>query len=253
MKRTLAFLAVIFMFTAESVFAGGLSHIQGQGELTFALTGQYPPFNFVDSNGELTGFDVEVGKEIGKRLSVTGKPVATAWDGIIAGLLADKYDLIIGSMAITAARLKSIDFSEPYYRSGAQLFSKKGASYSNISEFDGKKIGVTLGTTYEKWLRKNAPKVDVKTYKGVPDMMLEVMNGRIDGFLTDKIVGLIAIKNKKMPIQLVGDVVYPELIGIAIQKGNPALVKAINGALMNMKKDGTYKSISMKWVGADIR
>lgn len=233
--------------------ANSLNEIKGEGELTFALTGQYPPFNFVDDQNQVTGFDVEIGKEIAKRIGVVGVPVTTAWDGIIGGLLAKKYDLICGSMAITPKRLENIDFSDPYYRSGAQIFSHIDSEISSIDDLKGKKVGVTLGTTYEEWVRNNIEGVDVRTYKGVPDMVLETANGRISAFVTDKIVGALAIKEKGVPLKLVGDLLYEEKMGIAMSHGNPQLKSAINGALNSMKDDGTYHAISMKWLGIDVR
>ncbi len=156
-------------------------------------------------------------------------------------------------MAITEKRLESIDFSDPYYRSGAQLFVKKGSSLQSSQQLAGKKIGVTLGTTYEDWVRKNLPKADVRTYKGVPDMLLEVANGRIDGFITDRIVGAMAIADKNAPIQMAGDLLYEERMGIALQLGNPQLKKALDQALAEIKADGTYKKISLKWLKVDAR
>jgi len=254
MKRLLMMgLIASCMLLSSFAQAGTLDKVMKDSQLTFALTGQYPPFNFVDENNQVTGFDVEIGKEIAKRIGVSGIPVTTAWDGIIAGLLAKKYDVICGSMAITPKRLETIDFSDPYYRSGAQIFSKKSSKIGSLKDLKGKRVGVTLGTTYEKWVRENIPGVDVKTYKGVPDMVLETANGRIDAFVTDKIVGALAIKEKGAPLKLVGNLLYVEKMGIAFNQGNPDLKRAINKALAGMKDDGTYHQISMKWLGIDVR
>ena len=250
---TLIISLIAGMMLFQTSFADDLVKVKEKGKIAMAMSGQYPPFNFVDDKNNLTGFDVEIGQEIAKRIGVTGVPMTTAWDGIIAGLLANKYELICGSMAITEVRLKSIDFSDPYYRSGAQLFVKKDSSIKSIAEMKGKKLGVTLGTTYEQWVRKNVVDVDIRTYKGVPDMVLEVANGRIDGFISDKIVGALAIKNKGVPIQLAGDLLYEEKMGIALRQGNGPLKAAINTALTAMKADGMYKDISMKWLGIDVR
>lgn len=84
-------------------------------------------------------------------------------------------------------------------------------------------------------------------------MILEVGNGRIDGFITDKIVGALAIKEKGAPIALAGDLLYEEKMGIALRKGNEDLKAAMNKALADMKADGTYKAVSMKWLGIDVR
>lgn len=250
---TLLLSLIVSLMLLPNAFADDLAAVKKNGKITMAMSGQYPPFNFVNESNKLTGFDVEIGTEIAKRIGVEGAPISTAWDGIIAGLLANKYELICGSMAITEARLKAIDFTDPYYRSGAQLFVKKDAEIKSVKELDGKKIGVTLGTTYEKWVRENVKNADIRTYKGVPDMILEIGNGRIDGFITDKIVGALAIKEKGAPIALAGGLLYEEKMGVALRQGNEELKAAMNKALADMKADGTYKTISMKWLGIDVR
>ena len=198
MKKAVVFTLVLLLcnFAAGAVLAEDLAKVKEKGEIKMAMSGQYPPFNFVNDKNQLTGFDVEIGQAVAKRMGIKAVPLSTAWDGIIAGLLANKYELICGSMAITPERLKSIDFSDPYYRSGAQLFVKKDSAVKSVADLKGKKVGVTLGTTYEKWVRENITDADVRTYKGVPDMILEVSYGRIDGFITDKIVGALAIKKE---------------------------------------------------------
>lgn len=231
----------------------GLAEVKQDKQLTFALSGAYPPFNYVDENGELAGFDVEIGKEIARRIGVEGKPIATAWDGIIAGLLAKRYSTIIGSMGITEERLKNIDFSKPYYRSGAQLFVKEGSDIKSIEDLKGKEVGVTLGTTYEDWLRKNAPEVNVRAYKGVPQLIMETQSGRLAGFVSDRMTGLMAIKKNNFKLQMVGGLLYPELIGIALNKNNPELLQAIDKAITDIQADGTYAKISNKYFGTDIR
>ncbi len=132
LKKVLIGACLTLALSTNASAESGLEQVKANNTLTFAMSGAYPPFNFVDEQGELTGFDVEIGKEIARRIGVEGKPIATAWDGIIAGLLANRYDTIIGSMAITDERLKTIDFSSPYYRSGAQLFVKKGTDVEDI-------------------------------------------------------------------------------------------------------------------------
>ena len=253
-RNILLILTVLLLASSWTALAeDDLDQIRREGELSFAMSGQYPPFNFIDAQNRLTGFDVQICQRIATELGVEPRPVTTAWDGIIAGLLAGKYDLICGSMAITEQRRESVAFSDPYYRSGAQLFVGRGAEIDSVEGLQGKTVGVTLGTTYEDWVRKNLPGTAVRTYKGVPEMILEVVNRRIDGFITDRIVGAIAIDEKQAPIRPAGPLLYEERMGIALRKGNPELRQAINRALEKLKADSTYSGISLRWLKIDAR
>lgn len=254
-KSTLVICALLAgtLFGCGLVQAESTESVAQKGKLTFALTGKYPPFSFIDTEGNLKGFDVDIGNALAQRMGVKAVPVTTAWDGIIGGLLANKYDTIIGSLAITEERKKAVDFSDAYYQSGAQLFVSKGSTLKTIDDLNGKVVGVTLGETYETWLREHKPGITLKTYKGLPDILLDLQNKRLDGFVTDKIAGVLAIRDKNLNAQPVGELLYPEKMGIAIRKGNPELQAAINAALAQITADGTYTAISVKWLGTDIR
>ncbi|WP_045573166.1 ABC transporter substrate-binding protein, partial [Desulfosporosinus sp. I2] len=225
--------------------------IKADGKLTYAMSGQYPPFNFFNEQNELTGFDVEIGQEIAKRINVNPAPIATEWDGLIAGLKASKFDMILGSMAITDDRLKEVNFSASYYRSGAQVIVPSDSNIRGEADLKDKTVGVVLGTTFETKARELG--ATVKTYKGDPDAFNDMANGRLDAVITDKIVGLNAIKKNNYPYKLVGDLLYEEKMGIAIRKDSPKLLEAVNNALGEMMDDGTYQKISEKYFSADIR
>ncbi len=228
-----------------------LDKIKSAGKITFAMSGKYPPFNFYNDKNELVGFDVEIGQEIAKRIGVKAEPIASDWDGLIAGLLTNKFDMILGSMAITPERLQKVNFSDPYYRSGAQIIVPDNSSITGPSDLKGKTVGVGLGTTYETKARELG--AIVKTYKGDPDIFADMLNKRLDADITDKIVGINAIKQNNYPFKLVGDLLYVENMGIAIRKEDTDLLNAVNKALTDMKADGTYEKISKKWFGVDIR
>lgn len=113
---------------------GSLARVKKAGKITFALSGGYPPFNYFSSDDKLTGFDVEIGKEVAKRLGVKYEPVTTDFSGILEGLRSGRYDAILGSMAVTPERLKSVDFTDPYYYSGAQLIVPQDSKIKSINE-----------------------------------------------------------------------------------------------------------------------
>ncbi|PPJ48393.1 amino acid ABC transporter substrate-binding protein [Rhizobium sp. KAs_5_22] len=235
--------------------ADELETVKAAGEFKFANSGAYPPFSFVDDTNQVVGFDVDIGNEIAKRLGVKGVAVSTAWDGIIAGLLAGKYDSIIGSMTITAEREKAVDFVGPYYRSGRGIFVATDSAVKSLDDLKDKTIGVTLGETHEKWARERGG-WEIRTYKGLPELFLELKSGRVDAIVVDSIPVMVAMKDNGEKVRKLetsdidGGAVN---IGIAIRKGNPDLKAAMQKALDEMMADGTYEAISMKWIGADIR
>jgi len=255
-KGFLACMALTGLALSTPAVADGLSAVKDAGKLSIALTGAYPPFSLVNEQNQVVGFDVDIGRGIAKRIGVDANIVTTAWDGILAGLIAGKYDTIIGSMTATEERKKVVDFVGPYYRDGRAIFVSSSSTIAALNDLKGKKVGVTLGETHEKWANKKSDMDwDVRTYKGLPELILELQNNRIDAFIIDSIPGRVAA-TKGTPIKMMD---LPDLeggnlpIGIAIRKGNPELAAAMQGALDAMMADGSYEKISLEWVGADIR
>ncbi|MDD2400935.1 MAG: transporter substrate-binding domain-containing protein [Clostridia bacterium] len=114
-----------------------LQRVLDAGKLTVVGSGGYPPFNHIDDNGDVIGFDVEVGEEIAERLGVELNYVTGEWSGLVEGLRNSRYDAILGSMAITDERLQSVNFSIPYYYSGAQLVVRGDSGITGPSEMEG--------------------------------------------------------------------------------------------------------------------
>ena len=147
----------MFVSVASVLFLNASLIYSADDEFITALTGKFPPFSYYNENGQLAGFDADVSREIAKRINKKSRIIATEWDGILAGLLAEKYDAIIGSMAITEERKKRVNFSIPYYQSGAQLFIHRDNpdTVYSIDECQGKRIAAVLGETYQHFLEKN--------------------------------------------------------------------------------------------------
>ncbi|RDL47100.1 L-cystine-binding protein FliY [Ensifer sp. M14] len=243
--------AICLPFTPAQ--ADDLQKIEEAGKLSVALSGVFPPFSFVDESNKVVGFDADIGSEIARRLKVEPNIVTTAWDGIIAGLVTGRYDTIIGSMSITDERKKAVDFVGPYYRSGLAVFVRKGAAVARVDELKGKTIGVTLGEAAEKWARDQNT-FEIRTYKGLPEMLLDLGAGRVDAIVADDVPVFVAIAKSNAPIEQIKDDKLPRYdIGIAIRKDNPELAAAMQKALDDMMADGTYEAISKKWIGQDIR
>lgn len=238
--------------TVQQLQADELDSIKANGSMKIAMTGAYPPFNFVDEQNMVVGFDPAIGKEIARRMGVEAEVVTTAWDGIIGGLLANKYDAIVGSMSITDKRKEVVDFVGPYYSTMRAVFTMAGSEVTSVSQLNDVTLGVTLGETHEQWAREQG--YTIKTYKGLPELLLELENGRVDAIVGDSIAVILAAKASGRDIAQIEDLVTESVgAGIAIRKGNPELHAAMQKALDELQADGTYMTIANKWIGADIR
>lgn len=257
-KRMIMFVLGICIVSFLSGCAGGKTgettydKIKSSGEMTYAMTGAYPPFNYIDENGELTGFDIDIANAIAKKMGVSAKPITTEWDGIIGGLTGNRFDMIIGSMAITDERLKQVSFTDPYYYDGAQFFAKKGSGLKSIEDLKGGKVGVVTGTTFHEYLKNMGNIGEILQFQSDVDNFKSVEQGRSDGLVTSKVVGARAPIDYGVDLEPVGDLLYVEEIGIAIRKDDTKLLEEVNKALKSMIEDGTYAEISNKWFGMNI-
>jgi len=250
--RTLLVCSVV-LISSFTLFANG----QGEGDsadvIQFAGSGGYPPFNYFNDSDEVVGFDVDVAREIADRLGYELNYVTTAWDGIIEGLRAGRYNGILGSMAITDERLEVVDFSEPYYYSGAQVITRKDSGIQGPSDLTADDtVAFVTGTTFEQ----DADALGVKTrlYEDDTQTLMELINGRVDAVITDRVVGVNAMTkiDGGDQLMLAGELLRKERCAIAFQKDDP-LVAEVNAVLEEMRSDGTLSDISAKWfAGLDI-
>lgn len=157
-----------------------LDTVKSRGTLKIAVEGTYPPFNFKDQKtNELTGFDVDVAKLLAAKLGVKPEFVTTEWSGILAGLSAGKYDVIVNQVGITEQRQQAFDFSNPYTLSSPQLIVRKNEQrdFKSLDDLKGKKLGLGQGTNYEQKAKAVAG-IDVKTYPGAPEYLHDLADGR---------------------------------------------------------------------------
>ncbi len=174
MKKQIAAMMLAVMATATS--AGAADKIR------IGTEGAYPPFNFVDSAGKIGGFDVDIGLALCERMKAECEVVAQDWDGIIPGLLAKKYDLIIASMFITEERKKQVAFTNPYYLAAMTHVAPKGAGITTFTNdaLKGKTIGAQSGTTQADFIAATYPDADIKLYPTQDEANLDMVNGRLD-------------------------------------------------------------------------
>ena len=250
--RIVALVGILLIAVLPVIVASGQQ--EKENTMSFAGSGGYPPFNYITESGDVIGFDVDVASEIASRLGKEMKYVTTSWDGIIEGLRAKRYDAILGSMAITDEREERVDFSVPYYYSGAQLFVLKDGDYTSEDDINPSMVaGLVTGTTFEQDALTLG--VQAKLYEDDNQTLLELINGRNDGVITDRVVGLNAIGKLKGgdKVTPLGSVLRTEKMGIAFHDDADDLRKQVDAVLLEMHTDGTLAQISAKWFnGEDI-
>ena len=252
MKRIINGLGFMLAFVALSWMGGcscdrddSLGRIKQAGHISLATSAGYSPFSFYNDSKELVGFDIEVAREVAKRLKVDLKIVDTPWEGIIEGLSARRYDGIIGSMSVTEARRSVVSFSTPYYYSRTRVMVRMDSPLKTHADLQGKTIGIAVGTTFEKDAVRIGAK-SIQPYTSDDQALLELHRGNVDAVVTDEIVGTYTVTRKKLPIKNLGAPLGEEQIAAAFRKEDKALLSAVNDALKAMQKDGALRRMTEK-------
>jgi len=223
--------------------------------------GAYPPFNYIDSDGKLVGFDVDIAKALCKAANFDCEFVVQDWDGIIPGLLAKKYDAIIASMSITEERKQKVDFTDKYYNTPAKFVAKEGANIEISKEgLKGKSVGVQRATIHENFLRDNfGDVIDIRAYATQDEANMDLVSGRVDLVLADSVAldeGFLKTDAGK-GFAFTGPGFsdprwFGDGAGIAVRKGEDDLREALNKAIKQIRTDGTYASINGKYFDFDV-
>lgn len=247
-----------------AVFALALLLAAGQAmamdKVVIGTEGAYPPFNLVDSNGELQGFDIDIAKALCESMGVECEFVIQDWDGIIPALLAKKFDCIIASMSITDERKQKVDFTDKYYISPGQFVAAKGAGIDVTGDLSGKIIGVQKATVHENFIRDNYGDVaDVRAYETQEEANMDLAAGRLDLVFADKLVllGGFIEKEEGKDFEFTGpertDLKwFGEGIGIAVRKGETELLDMLNKAILDIRANGKYQEINAKYFPFDL-
>lgn len=230
-----------------------LQTVRERGVLVVANTQASPPFSFLDTSGQVTGYDVDVAREVAKRIGVKRVEfVAGTFANFILGVQSRRFDMVISGQTITPDRLTQVAFSIPYEVNGTGLFvassntTIKGRTDLNVS---GRSVAVTAGTTNEQQARGLFPNASIKTYPNGTLALQDVANGRADAVLISHFQGAFLAKNNNLAVKPIGGLVQSEINGMSFRRHEPTFKKAVDRAVCGMAKDGTLKRISTKWLG----
>jgi len=274
-KKILIYLLSIGVF--------GVASIANSQTIRIGTEGAYPPWNNLNSAGELEGAEIDFGNEACERMGVTCEWVTQDWDGIIPALLQGKYDIIIAGMSITEERKEKVNFTTGYMTDGARFAVLKDSGLADlniagmakvnlnnaggkeqaaigqlVAAMDGKTVCVQSSTIHQNFLEKHmSGAVDVKLYQAVDDHNLDLAAGRCDAVLAD--VGSIIDfmeSDGGVDVAFTGPTfsggVFGDGVGGAVRKEDNDILEMWNAAISEMSKDGTTAEITKRWFGRDI-
>ncbi|KTA81873.1 amino acid ABC transporter substrate-binding protein [Aeromonas salmonicida] len=244
----LAALPLALMTSAEA--QSSLAAIQSAGVIKIGTEGAYPPFTYHDKSGKLVGFDVEIGELIASGLGVKPEFVEGKWDGLIAGVDAKRYDLVLNEVAITPERLKKYDFSDPYITSKAVIVvHSDNHSIKSFADLKGKKSSQSLTSNFAQLAKKSG--AEVVATEGFNQSL--ALTGRVDATINDSLSFLDFKKQKPdAKLKLAATEAKGDQSAALLAKGQPELLAAINQTLRTAKQDGSYQKISVKYFGTDV-
>jgi polar amino acid transport system substrate-binding protein len=229
-------------------------------EIRIASEGARPPYNYID-NGELAGFEIELGHELCARMKIACSFVAQDWDSMIPGLIEHQYDAILAAMEISDERREKIAFTKPYVRMPASFIVNSKSSLHDISPegLAGKTIGVENGGPEQAFAEDVYKKSEVKRYASLEEAILDLAEERIDTALGDKDAVIDFLKNRREGkcCKLLADAprdpaYFGEGIAIGLRKEDTALRAAFDNAIDAVMADGTFAKIRAKYFEFEV-
>ncbi|MGE0135869.1 MAG: glutamate ABC transporter substrate-binding protein [Dehalococcoidia bacterium] len=235
-------------------FAAGsaMARIASAGELTVGVKSDQPGFGLREANGSYDGFDVAMGRAIGRALGLGEEQVrfveVTSANRI--GMLTEgKVDLVIATMTITEARRQEIDFSRVYFRAGQSvLVQKANTSIRAVGDLNGRKACSVTGSTSATTVRERAPQVDLLTLDTYGACVTALKDGRVEAVTTDDVI-LAGYAKADATLKLVGGTFTEEPYGIGVRKGQPELVAFVDGVIESMLEEGRWEGLYTEYLG----
>ena len=214
----------------------------------FATDATWPPLEYIDESGNLTGFEVELVPMIGEKVGVKMEAKNIPWDTIFAGLANGQYDGVASGVSVTEDRKKTMDFSTPILQAGQVMIVRNDSKVKGAEDMKGLRVGVQIGTTGDLVL--DDYDVTRKQYDDIGLAIQDMLNGNLDACVCDSLIAsdyVLANENYKNRLKVAGEPFTEEDIAIAVKKGNSELLGLVNKGLDMMKADGSYDALKAKW------
>ncbi|MDE0342443.1 MAG: transporter substrate-binding domain-containing protein [Deltaproteobacteria bacterium] len=219
------------------------------GTLRVGTVGDYPPFNYLDEESRLTGFDIDIARALCDEMEVECHFIQEKWAELIISLRAGKFDAIAASMSITERRKRVVSFTDHYYRNASRFVTSKGSDF-DPKRPEGRTFGAMRATIASDWLEENVAGIaTVRLYRGQTELLQALVNARVDAIFGDAL-GLHAWLDSRdgATFRFAGEGIHlDEGIGIAVRHEDEVLRLRLNGALQALFTSGIYRQINARY------
>ncbi len=237
--------------TLLAILLAGTTFTAAAKDLLIGTEATYAPFEFLNEKNEIVGFDIDIINKVCSEMNVTCKIVNQSFDGLIPSLKTRRIDAAIAGIDITPERKNQVDFSQIYYDDSSIQFITLKDGVKTLDELKDKKIGIQNGTTYQKFLNEKYPSLKSVNYDSYQYAILDLKAKRIDAIVASSLVAAEWL-SKEPEVVALGDKItdhefFGEGLGIAVRKGNTALLDQLNHALNSLREKGELDAIHQKW------
>lgn len=234
----------------------GLEGIKERQKMIVGLDDSFPPMGFRDENNEIVGFDIDLAKEVAKRIGVEVEFKPVVWETIGTSLKNGEIDLIWNGCTITDVRKKEMDFSIPYLNNKQILVVAPDSPIESKADLKGKTVALQMGSSSQDALEKEADIMDslkeVRKFENNVEALLDLKAGRVDAVIVDLVVGRYYILKHPEDYIVLEDSFQDEFYGIGMRKEDQTLIAEVNRILKEMDEDGSAAEISKKWFAEDV-
>ena len=253
--RKLTLLSLLIAASMLLAACGGAATVAPAAELgtvTVGTNAEYPPFEFVDDSGNITGFDIELMSAIADAGGFDVEVVNTRWDGIFVALASGEFDAVISAATITPERAETVNFSDAYFNAGQRITIRAGETeISSPDDLAGKSVAVQIGTTGDIWLTEQTD-AEVVRFDENTLAFQALANGDVDAAVADGPTAVDIVQaNPEMNLSVLDGVYTDEEYGIAVNMDRDDVLAAINAGLAAVRASGEYDQIYDKYFGTE--
>ncbi len=241
---------------SEKKSGDAVSALKSRGTFVLGLDDSFPPLGFRNDDNEIVGYDIDLAKEVAKRLGVDFRAQPIDWDAKEMELETGKIDCIWNGFTITEERKNALSFSEAYLKNAQVLVVRSDSGINSLADAKGKIIGIQSGSSAQEAVDDNADFASsiskLVMFKDNITALNDLDVGGVDGVVMDSVVANYSIAQTKKPFKVIDESLADEGYGIGFRKNEPELRDAVWTILKEMQSDGTVTAIGQKWFGRDI-